>query len=177
MSNLVYLTLLWVQRLNQYLPFKPELLYHSLKQHFLVRRFSLGCPAFCFLVLGFFLQLSGVTAWVPAVLERSCSGEPWFLFVRMVGSFCEAVLTSLFSAQSSITFPKHFQWSFKTNVNAGSKHDLHKWDSAGAGSVYKNDPKLRTWWLSVNNLLYALKIIGCVWQRVLSPGGSVWIEK
>lgn len=95
----------------------------------------------------------------------------------MVGSFCEAVLTSLFSAQSSITFPMHFQWSFKTNGNAGSKHDLHKWDSAGAGSVYKNDPKLRTWWLSVNDLLYALKLIGCVWQRVLSPGGCVWIEK
>lgn len=37
----------------------------------------------------------------------------------------------------------------------------------------KNDPKLWTWWLSVNNLLYALKLIGCVWQRVLSPGDSV----
>lgn len=48
------LTLLWVQRLSQYLPFKPELLYHYLKQHFLARRLLLGFPTFCFLVLFFF---------------------------------------------------------------------------------------------------------------------------
>lgn len=59
MSNLVYLTLLWGQRLNQYLPFKPEFiiiikLYHSLKQPFFAKEVLLGISPSAFWFWGLF---------------------------------------------------------------------------------------------------------------------------
>lgn len=110
--------------------------------------------------------------WLEAPLSNLICLAPRWAEVGQVSPFQSKLFhdSLVFAAWPSTTLMERFKPSYKTNINTNPKCCLGKWESAAASGFNRNDPGLRPWWFSFNNL-----VLNPEMNRVCAPNGaSLW---